>query len=80
MADNYIITNTQQGQPQNRKGAVGPSNVAAAEKPDPIEVPGEDAASIPEKFPPGQTGARPAIVTDHSAKSMQDKIGKKIEP
>ena len=84
MDDKYIITNTQQGQPENRKGAVGPANVAAAERPKPLEVPGEDEASIPdsipERFPPGQTQGRPAIVTDHPSKSMKDKIGKKIAP
>jgi len=80
MDDKYIITTNQQGQPQNRKGAVGPSNVALGETPAPEDVPGEDTNPIPEQFPPGQTPTRPAIVTDHSAKSMKDKIGKKIAP
>jgi len=48
MDDKYIITTNQQGQPENRKGAVGPSNVATSgdgETSDALEV-GPD--SIPE--------------------------------
>ena len=81
MDDKYIISNTQQGQSPERKGAVGPSNVAVSGEPDENELLQEGPESIPSreerlarKFAPISRPTRTV-----PGQSMGDTIGKKPE-
>ena len=75
MQDKYIITTNQQGQPQNLKSPVGPSNVATGEDPNKDEFLHQGPEEIPEHVhvPP----KTPGTVKDTSNRPMKEKIGKK---